>query len=653
VFPSILALSLLGWFPEGDADEHWAFQARRNVATPTFADAAGRDWVRNPIDAFVLGQLRKAGLKPAAEAERGVLIRRLTFDLTGLPPTPEDVAAFVGDKSPNAYERLVERLLASPRYGEKWGRHWLDVVRFSESEGFEYDRMRPGAWRYRDYVIDAFNDDKPLNRFIMEQIAGDEIAPDDRTSLVAAGFHRLGPVRRNAGNKDIAMSRNEILTEMTDAIGSSFLGLTVGCARCHDHRFDAIPLRDYYHLQAFMAATQEHDIVTVTPEEQAVWKKKNDKIRSQIKRLLGQQDRTADASEAATLQTQIDELSSTLPEPLDTISTVRNDWKDRTTVHVLKRGDPDRKGDALGPRVLTVLPSRQTTSELPADFTAPRTQLARWVADADNPLTARVWVNRVWQNHFGRGLVATANDFGNNGARPSHPELLDFLANAFIQGGERTKPLHRMIVLSSAYRQSSVAADTALSKKVDPDNRLVSRFPRRRLSAEEVRDAMLAASGSLNLRVGGPSVLLPVAGDLVKQLYDPSQWQVTPDKREHNRRSVYLIAKRNLQLPFFQVFDQPPLQVSCPRREASTHALQSLELLNGATSNQLAEDFAARLQRECGSDRGKFVERAFLLAAGRIPSVAEHALGRDFLARHSTKEFALAMFNLNVFIYVD
>jgi hypothetical protein len=642
---SVIALALTAW-PADEAELHWAFQARRHVAPPSISSA----WVRTPVDAFLLQSLRKANLTPAAEAERGVLIRRLTFDLTGLPPTPEDVADFANDPAPDAYERLVERLLASPQYGEKWGRHWLDVVRFSESEGFEYDRLRPGAWKYRDYVIGAFNEDKPLGRFIVEQIAGDEIGPDDHACLIAAGFHRLGPVRRNAGNKELAMSRNEVLTEMTDAIGSAFLGLTVGCARCHDHRFDAIPLKDYYHMQAFMAATQEHDLVMATPAEQAAWKTASDKHKAQMKELQKKIAR-AEPKAVAALQTQLDDLRKTTPAPLPTISTVRNEAKERTVVHVLKRGDPQRKGEVLGPRVLTLL-SPDAGAELP-DVPAPRTRLANWVANPDNPLTGRVWVNRVWQYHFGRGLVSTPNDFGNNGAKPSHPELLDYLANAFIQGGQRTKPLHRLIVLSSAYRQASAPVDEALAKKLDPDNRLLSRFPRRRLSAEEVRDAMLAASGALNDRAGGPSVMLPAADDLVKQLYDPSQWSVTADAREHQRRSVYLLAKRNLQLPFFQVFDQPPLQVSCPCRETSTHALQALELLNGTTSNQLAEAFAGRLEREGAGDRNRLVERAFILAAGRLPTPRERDLSYDFLERQSTKEFALAVFNLNAFMYVD
>jgi hypothetical protein len=291
--------------------------------------------------------------------------------------------------------------------------------------------------------------------------------------------------------------------------------------------------------------------------------------------------------------------------------------------------------------------------ELPAALPNPRTRLAQWLTNPDHPLTARVWVNRVWQYHFGRGLVATANDFGSNGAAPSHPELLDYLANEFVRHGQRTRPLHRLIVLSSTYRQASVAQDAVASRRLDPDNRLLGHFPRRRLTAEEVRDAMLAAAGRLNRKTGGPSVTVPVEADLTRLLYDPKQWQVTADAKEHDRRSVYLLVKRNLQLPFFQVFDQPDAQVSCPRREASTHALQALELLNGKLANQLAEALAERLVQDCGTDRARQVDRGFWLTAGRPPTAREKELALAFLETQPLKELALALFNLNAFIYVD
>jgi hypothetical protein len=627
-------------------EPHWSFRPRSHPAVP-----AGTAWVRNPIDAFVLGRLEKAGLRPAPEADRRTLIRRVTFDLTGLPPAPEEMAAFVADPAPDAYERLVDRLLASPHYGERWAQHWLDVVRYAETEGFEYDRHRPGAWRFRDYVIRSFNEDRPFDRFIREQLAGDEIDPENPEMQVAAGFHRLGPVRRNAGNQEVAASRNEVLTERTDVLGAVFLGLTVACARCHDHKFDDVPQADYYRLQAFLAACHEHDVSLASAEARAAWKARAGKLEEEIKQIqkaleiAGPHDRPA-------LQARLAEARRKLPPPLPSIMSVRNVPAERTSIHVLKRGDPARPGKPVGPRFPQALLAAKVP-ELPADTPNPRTVLARWLTEPDHPLTARVLVNRVWHFHFGTGIVATPNDFGANGSPPSHPELLDWLANEFVAGGWRLKPLHRLLLLSSTYRQASRSPDAPRATSVDPNACLLWRFPRRRLSAEEVRDAMLAVSGRLDGEAGGPSVVPPADRDLVERLYDPGQWAVTPEARAHGRRSIYLIAKRNLRLPLMEVFDQPDLQTSCPRREASTHAAQALELLNGKTSNSLAAAFARRLAAECGPDRARQLERAWLLAAGRPTTAKERDLALRFLEEGSLEEFALALFNLNAFLYVD
>lgn len=585
--------------PEPDysaARQFWAFRPVQPVTPPPVRDTT---WAHSPIDRFILSSLEQKGLAPAPVASKRELIRRLSFDLHGLPPAPEEVEAFVTDAAPDAYERLVDRLLANPHYGERWGQHWLDVVRYAETEGFEYDRTIPGAWNYRDYVVRSFNQDKPFDRFVREQLAGDESDAADAEARIAAGFHRLGPVRRNAGNQDVASSRNEVLTERTDILGTAFLGLTIGCARCHDHKFDPIPQKDYYRLQAYVAATQEHDLV----------------------------------------------LANT------TIASIQNVSEKRTPIHVLKRGDWDKPGVAVSPRPLGVL-SPEGSAELSPDTSKPRTELARWLTAPRNPLTPRVFVNRVWQYHFGRGLVRTANDFGQNGARPSHPELLDYLTGYFLKHGWHVKPLHRLILLSSTYRQSSHSSLKEHSRTLDPDNALLWHFPRRRLASEELRDTMLAVSGRLNRRLGGPSVLVPVDQELVNQLYDPKQWQVTADRREHDRRSLYLLAKRNLQLPFMEVFDQPPALTSCSCREQSTHAPQALEMLNGRLANELAEAFAQRLQREAGTDVDCQIERAYLLAAGRRPTNEERRLSHDFLATQPLREFALAMFNLNAFLYV-
>lgn len=658
ILPAVLMLVLfasLKPIARGEPGEtekiHWSFQKRGQPPVPSFPDRMRRVWIRNAIDAFVLARLDREGLRPTAEANRRTLVRRVYFDLTGLPPTPEEITDFVASTDPLAYEKLVDRLLASPHYGERWGRHWLDVVRFAETEGFEYDRHRAGAWRYRDYVIRSFNDDKPYDQFVREQLAGDEIAPGQADMEVAVGFYRLGPIRRNAGNPKVAFSRNEVLTEMTDSIGAVFLGLTVGCARCHDHKFDDFSQADYYRLQAFLAQTQEHNIVLADAKTQADWESRTRTIQTEMKRIK-QALETADGEERTRMQAKLAQMQRRMPPPLPTISSVHDEPCEYTAIHVLKRGDPERKGKPVGMRVPSALAAMKTP-DLPLDTKNPRSLLAAWINDPDNPLAARVLVNRVWQFHFGQGIVATANDFGVNGSPPSHPELLDYLANAFLANGRRLKPLHRLILLSSTYRQASRAADEVLARRQDPDNRLLGHARRRRLDAEEIRDAMLTLAGKLNLKAGGPSVVAPVDADLVNLLYDPKQWTVTPNAAEHDRRSVYLLAKRNLRLPFMEVFDQPDAATSCPRRAASTHALQALELLNGSTTHRLAVAFAERLKREAGADHARQIDYAYLLAAGRAPSPREKELALKFLARQPLREFALAVFNLNAFLYLD
>ncbi len=464
----------------------------------------------------------------------------------------------MGDPSPIADERVVDRLLASPRYGERWGQHWLDLVRFAESEGFEYDRHIPDGWRFRDYVIDSLNRDKPFDRFLIEQVAGDEIGPDDRECQTASIFHRLGPIRRNAGNPDIAFSRNEVLIERTDIIGTAFLGLTIGCARCHNHKLEPISQKDYYRLQAYFAATEEHDISLATPAQQKAWEEDRKRIRGEIQKLKARA-RKATESEKIRLNDEVEALEDSIPPPPATIPATWNDVKRRTPIHVLKRGVWENKGEPVGPRPPSVLVP-DDLPELSPDIADPRTRLARWLATPDHPLTARVIVNRIWQHHFGVGLVKTVNDFGTKGERPSHPELLDWLATTLIENGWRMKSIHRLILLSSTYRQSSRLGHSRQSARIDdPENRLLWRFSRRRLEAEEIRDAMLAVSGRLSSRAGGPSVMLPVPQGIVDQLYKPSQWQVARDEAERDRRSIYLIAKRNLRLPFLEAFDAPAL----------------------------------------------------------------------------------------------
>jgi len=635
---------------------HWSLLPRTTPAIPTFANPADAAWPANPIDAFILARLKQAELRPAAPAERRVLARRAHFNLTGLPPTPEEIAAFENDSAPDAFERLVDRLLASPHYGEAWGQHWLDVVRYSESEGFEYDRHRPGAWRFRDYAIRSFNADKPFDQFLAEQIAGDELQDAGEgeaayDARIAAGFHRLGPVRRNAGNSDVAFSRNEVLTEMTDAVGSTFLGLTVGCARCHDHMFDAVRQRDYYRLQAFLAATQEKDVQLGDPQVVEKWNAENDVVQAEITKLRELLD-DATAEDRERLSSELKAARKRVPAPLPTISSVANDAAKRSEIRLLERGQTENPRERVGPRFLGVLLT-SSVAEYPADVSSPKKLLADWLVDPQHPLTARVYVNRLWNYQFGRGTVATPNDFGVNGAPPSHPQLLDYLANELIAAGWSTKRIQRLILTSSTYRQASTGPHQDFASERDPGNSLLWHFSRRRLTAEQLRDALLAVSGRINTAVGGESIMPPVKQELVDLLYEPAQWKVTPDARQHDRRSVYLVAKRNLRLPFMEVFDQPDLLISCARRQSSTHAPQSLELLNGELANDLAAAFAARLKNEAGNDLARQVERAYWLAAGRPPSPREHDLAVQFLHRQPLEEFALAMFNLNAFLYVE
>ena len=635
--------------------QYWAFVPRQKVAPPILPGPADKAWVKTPVDAFILAGLKKAGLRPAPQADKTTLIRRATYDLHGVPPTPEEIDAFLKDTSPQAWEHVVDRLLDSPRYGEQWGRHWLDVVRFAESDGYEYDTHRPDAYRFRDYVVASFNKDTPYDQFLKEQLAGDEMDANNETYLIASGFNRLGPLRKNAGNQNVASSHNEVMTEMTNVVGAAFLGMTVGCARCHDHKFDPFRQSDYYRLQGFFSQAQSNDVIRATPEEQAEWNAKVNPLKQKTRQLQLQMTRATEEAKGK-IQTELDMIDEQMPLPLTAIYAVKDDPKQATTPHLLFKGDYLQPLDAVGARPLGVLlpegtPENQITME------KPRLKLAAWLADPNHPLTARVMANRIWQYHFGRGIVATSNDFGRMGARPSNQALLDYLANHFVDGGWKMKPIHRMILLSNAWKQSSESPIEKLGMEKDADDDLVWKFARRRLEAEEIRDSMLFVSGRLNVKTGGPSVMVPIDQDLVKMLKRPQYWVATKDKSEYDRRTLYMIYKRNLQLPFMGVFDAPDMQLSCSRREQSTHAPQALELLNGQTSNDLAQAFAARIaeERQTVPER---IDRAWRLATGRPATVKEKLLATKYLAEKPDdpvrlKELVLDVFNLNAFLYVN
>ena len=696
------------------ADDHWAWKRPVRPKVPVVQG----EQPANPIDAFIRAKLDAAGVKPAPPASREHLIRRVTFDLIGLPPTPEEVDAFVRDTSADAWAKVVDRLLASPHYGERWGRHWLDLARYADSNGYEFDEPRPEAWRYRDYVIRSFNADKPYDRFIKEQIAGDELAPADPDALTATGFNLLGPDMTDSA--DPVRRRLNTLTDMTDTTALVFLGLTLTCARCHDHKFEPLLQDDYFRFQAFFApAAFRSDLPVSTPAErkahaeaqvryQVVTKEARQAIEAieglhrqrlfeeklaklsadaqaahrtpQEKRTGGQIElvaetaakvRVTDAEVTKALgkdeQAKLAEWRAKLmgfdgqkPRPLPVAMGLTDRPGPPPKTHLLHRGEPDNRGAEVQPGYpATLMPGERAEPAKIAEqkmSTGRRLALASWVASADNPLTARVIVNRLWQHHFGRGIVRTASDLGTRGSGASHPELLDWLAAELVEPTMPTdgrpwalKRMHKLMVMSQTYQQSSIpntAVPTPQSK--DPDNDLFSRMNRLRLEGEVVRDTLLAVSGRLNPVAGGPGVVLP---DRTAASGGAKVVAVTADAKEHTRRSVYLFARRNLRDPFLEAFDLPDSNLSCPKRERSTTAPQALALLNSNDTMTAAKALAVRLEKEATGD-GR-IERAYRLTLGRAPTAKELGRAKAFLADAPLSELCRALFNLNEFVYLD
>jgi hypothetical protein len=682
-----------------EARNYWAYKPVRRPDVQAVKDAA---WVRNPVDAFILAKLEAKGLSPAPPAERVALVRRVYYDLTGLPPTPEEVDAFVNDRSPDAYERLVDRLLASPHYGEKWGRHWLDVVRFAETNGYERDGPKPFAWRYRDYVIKSFNDDKPFDRFVKEQLAGDEVPGYNPDAVVATGFYRLGLWDDEPA--DPLQARFDELDDIVATTGQAFLGMTLNCARCHDHKIDPIPQADYYRLVAFVqdvphfSDTRDthspNSLTDIAPPEvraryeqeqarrearveelQAAMTKIEDaaiaRMPSEDQRAAEGPDRVAvlrrklkdflwpeEAPEYAKLKSERDELLKKPKPPRELALSVNRCRPDPGRTHVLIRGNPHAHGAEVKPAFPSVLSDAVPALPKPGRTSGRRTVLANWVASAANPLTARVFVNRLWQHHFGRGIVATPNDFGKFGTPPTHPELLDWLASEFVAGGWHVKRMHRLMLLSSAYRMSARASPDAL--RLDPANAHFGRFNMRRLTAEEIRDSLLAISGTLNLKAGGLSVYPPIPQEvLAGQSMPGSGWPTSPPE-ESARRSVYVHVKRSLLVPVLAVHDQADTDNSCPVRFTTTVPTQALGMLNGAFTNEQAAALAARLGREAPGDLAGQVRRAIRLTTGRAPPADE--LDRDVAfvrgleakgVAEPLKQYCLLALNTNEFVYVD
>lgn len=708
----------------------WAYQT---PVRPNVAAVKHKDWLRNPIDCFILSQLESEGVKPSPEADRLTLLRRVTFDLTGLPPTLEEIAAFLADDSPTAFEKVVDRLLASPRYGERWALYWLDLVRYAESDGFRADEARPNAWRYRDYVINAFNADKPFDRFVQEQLAGDELFPGDTSALVATAFNRHVPWEHNARLLDLR--RQEILNDMTDTTAQVFMGLTFGCARCHDHKYDPISQRDYYRLQAFFAAFWPREDVVVAQQDELAkqarqlqeWRAKTSELQkrmdaleepvrqslahalkvkfpanvqeawdtpadrrtpfqAQIADMLGRQlkfkrDEMAKAmkdevrQEWQELNKQMARFEKEKPSSLPTTLGISDIGPVAPATHVLLRGDFRRKGEEVEPGFLTILDQHTPSVTPTGTTTGRRAALAKWLTHPDHPLTARVMVNRLWHHHFGRGIIGTPSDFGVLGDQPTHPELLDWLAREFIDKGWSLKAMHRLMVTSATYRQSSKFREDAA--KVDPDNDLLWRMNRKRLEGETFRDALLAASGQLNLKMGGPSIYPEMPADMG---VPRGGWPVTADPAERNRRSIYVFLKRNLRHPLFSTFDAPDSNEPCARRHVSTTAPQALMLLNDKTILDLARNFAGRVLREENSQAPQaLVERAYRLGLSRAPDAQERAWSIEFVSQatalHRTRPSVLrplgapagvdaslgaaatdlchVLVNLNEFVYID
>jgi hypothetical protein len=695
---------------------------------------------------FILSKLETAGLSPSSPADKLALLRRVHFDLVGLPPSPEEQDAFLADSSANAFEKVVDRLLTSPHYGERWAQHWLDAVRFAESNGYEADLDRPHAWRYRDYVVRSFNDDKPYDRFLTQQIAGDELAAgkDAREAselLIATGLHRCGPIHLVSGNVDPEQIRQETMTEYVQGIGSAVLGLTVNCARCHDHKFDPVSQADYYRLEAFFAAAKFKEIDFATPEEKKAHKDQVTALEAKIKPIRAQiegidapyrkqvrelkkaklepayrealdtdfKKRTKEQEQLAkdaevlikvtwdeviaaltpedrvkrqSLRDEQHELQAKLPPPPPAAWGIRNDDKPPPT-HILKRGELKRKGAVVEPGFTRVLVPGDRGQE--AGDRKTRTDLAKWITQPEHPLTARVFVNRVWQHHFGRGLVGTPNDFGFRGEKPTHPELLDWLALRFIEDGWSVKRLHKLMVLSSAYQQVSQNSVLSPQYSKNPENKLLWHMNRRRLSGEALRDAMLAAAGTLTRQVGGNSVRVPLEPEVYDLIFTEGEpdglWHVTPDATQHTRRSLYLLAKRNVRLPMLEAFDQPDTLTPCADRAVSTFAPQALILMNGPFTQQQSRAMSASLLHFGASDVEAQVTMAYRRAFGRTPSVDEIRVAKEFLKEQAElaserllsrlsagvpdglpsgvdvahavalADFCLALFNANEFVY--
>ena len=723
--------------------------------------------VANPIDAFVLAKLEEKGLTPAPRADKLTLVRRAYFDLVGLPPTPQEVDRFMKDTSPNAWANLIDTLLASPHYGERWGRRWLDVVRYADTAGYEADMYYPNAWRYRDYAIKSFNDDKPYDRFVQEQVAGDELWPDTLNldglygvppqelehmeARVGTSLYTFGPEIRE-DNLESRKLEYEWLTDTVDTTGAAFMGLTFKCARCHDHKFDPIAEKDYYRLQAVFAASQpgavpvitslsatkhdedEYDILALEEARNAYLNFQNKIIDRAMKKKEKEYPPEATAAydlvavfrtpQQAALAAPLDEYAKTLkvedlisPAERSTYQTLTEnlakvvvavprdtgfdglvkyenfyDVPSATvlqdlplelvpTTYMYSRGDVKMPLEKVTPGLPSALLADHDPSDLAMSPGGPRfrKQLALWLTKPDHPLTARVMVNRIWEGHFGRGLVATENDFGHQGAPPSHPELLDWLATEFVQQGWSIKSLTRLMMLSNTYQMTSRFVSTANSR-IDPDNAYLWRMNRTRLEGEAIWDSIHTAAGDINFKMGGRPVMPPLSKPELMGIRELAEWVPPADPTEANRRGVYIMTYRDFPYPLFDRYDMPGNAESCPRRDVTTVAPQVLWTLNSQVSFEEAQQFALRLVRESGDNPALWVDQAWHLALARAPSTQEKNEALAMMAKlekvpplkrdagnplppdlaklgearaEALTKLCLTIFNLDEFVYVD
>ena len=725
--PLLLVALGIGWMCPGDglAEER---DASAPSHPPRVTEEAKRFWSFRPLDAsahthvglvtasrqldeWVEASLAESGLQANGPADFRTLVRRACYDLIGLPPTTEQMNHVVLAQQPEvAYSQLVDRLLESPHYGEKWGRHWLDLVRYAETNSYERDADKPNAWRYRDYVISAFNEDKPYDQFVREQLAGDEMEPRTEQGLIATGFYRLGVWDDEPVSHEQAWFDD--LDDMLTTTCQTFLGLTINCARCHDHKLDPIPQRDYYRMLAYFAGVTRYggphrgrDLrysqVPLAPpevvaEHQAAVQEFNAEMEALKHRLQALQREfterlpggvrddfqydenrlrilrenvpdvvSADEVDAyVALLKQRDLLQSDSPVSLDKALAVTEVGEQPHPMHVLNRGSPQAPGEEVEPGVPSVLGEYDVRPEPRAvsSTSGRRTVLAAWIASPKNPLTARVMANRVWQHHFGRGIVATSSDFGFAGQAPTHPKLLDWLASEFIRSGWSVKHLHRVIMNSAAYRRSSADNEQALA--VDPQNQLLWRFNMRRLSAEEIRDSILAVNGSLNRKMGGPSIYPEIPDEVKAGQSIPGQGWGQSSPEDASRRSVYVFVKRSLALPIIASFDGADTDFTCPIRFATTQPTQSLSMINGkflrsqaetlrrfagqhAASTELADQVAYCLQRVTQREPTS-------IEVGRgVQLVASLEEDREMTRDQAMRAFCTVALNLNEFIYVD